>query len=83
MVKKLLVADIAARFASNTVKVYVVLYVLNILGASPLQYGLLISVQMIMSILSYLPAAKLTDIYGRKPFVALTFMFSPCSRRCS
>ena len=73
--KRLLVADIAARLASNTVKVYVVLYVLNILGASPLQYGLLISVQMITSILSYLPAAKLADIYGRKPFVALTFTF--------
>jgi len=73
--KRLLVSDILARLASNIIGVYVVLYVLNILGASPVEYGLLISVQMMTSILSYFPAAKLADIYGRKPFIALTFTF--------
>ncbi len=56
--KKLLLADIMARLASNTIKVYVVLYVLNVIGASPVHYGLMISIQMITSILSYLPAAN-------------------------
>jgi len=73
--KHLLIADILARTASYMVKVYVVLYVLNIVGASPLYYGFMISLQMTTSILSYLPAAKLADIYGRKPFVATTFFF--------
>ena len=73
--KRLLVSDIFARLASNIIGVYVVLYALNVLGASPVEYGLLISVQMTTSILSYFPAAKLADIYGRKPFIALTFTF--------
>ncbi|MCW4020649.1 MAG: MFS transporter [Candidatus Bathyarchaeota archaeon] len=72
--KRLLLADILARLGSNMVKVYVVLYVLNILEAPPLQYGLMISIQMVASVLSYLPAAKLSDIHGRKPFVAATFL---------
>ena len=73
--KRLLIADILARTASYIVKVYVVLYVLNIVGAPPIYYGFMISIQMITSILSYLPAAKLADIYGRKPFVTATFLF--------
>lgn len=73
--KRLLVSDILARTASYMVKVYIVLYVMNIIGAPSIVYGLMISVQMTTSILSYLPAAKLADIYGRKPFVTLTFSF--------
>jgi len=73
--KRLLLADIFARISGHMVEVYVVLYVLNILKASPLQYGFMISVQMTASILSYMPAAKLSDIYGRKPFVTATFFF--------
>jgi len=70
--KKLLPADIMARLASNTIKVYVVLYVSNVIGASPVYYGLMISIQMITSISS---SSKLADIYGRKIFVTLTFTF--------
>ena len=73
--KKLLLADIMARLASNMVKVYVILYILDIVGWTPTGYGILISLQMITSTLSYLPAAKLADIYGRKPFVTATFLF--------
>jgi len=73
--KRLLMADIFARISSNMIGVYIVLYVLNILKASPLHYGLMISVQMTTSILSYIPAAKLSDTYGRKPFVTATFLF--------
>lgn len=73
--KILLVVDIAARLASNMIGVYVVLYVLDVLGASPMHYGLLISLQMTASILSYLPSVKLVEVYGKRPFVALTFTF--------
>jgi len=72
--KRLLAADVFARVSSNMISVYVVLYVLNILEASPLHYGFMISTQMTTSILSYIPAAKLSDIYGRKPFVTATFL---------
>ncbi|MHA1859589.1 MAG: MFS transporter [Candidatus Asgardarchaeia archaeon] len=73
--KRLLLSDIMARLASNMIKTYIVLYVINVLGASPLEYGLFISIQMTTSILSYLPAIKLSNIYGRKPLVAATFTF--------
>ena len=73
--KKLLISDILARISANMVKVYIILYVMNILGSTSLDFGLLISIQVTTSILSYLPAAKLADIYGRKPFVAATFAF--------
>ena len=73
--KKLLISDVLARLANNTIGIYVVLYVLNVIGAPPVEYGLLISIQMIAAIASYLPAAKLADIYGRRPFIALTFTF--------
>ena len=49
--------------------------ILDIVGWTPTGYGILISLQMITSTLSYLPAAKLADIYGRKPFVTATFLF--------
>lgn len=72
--KHLLISDILARAGSHLVDVYVILYAINILRASPLQFGLMISIQMTASIISYIPAAKLADIYGRKPFVAATFL---------
>lgn len=73
--KRLLISDILARTASYMVKVYVVLYVLNVIGAPPTCYGFMISIQMATSILGYLPAAKLADTYGKKPFVTATFLF--------
>lgn len=71
--KKLLVADILARWAEGLVKVFIVLYVVNVLRASDLQFGWLTSVQMIAAILVYIPIAKLSDRMNRKPFVLLTF----------
>lgn len=73
--KYLLVADILARFGSYAASQYIVLYVINVLGGSSLNFGLLVSLQMFTAILTYLPAAKMADIYGRGPFIALTFMF--------
>jgi len=73
--KYLLFADILARFGSYTASQYIVLYVINILGGSSLDFGLLVSLQMATAILTYLPAAKMADIYGRKPFITLTFTF--------
>jgi MFS family permease len=38
------------------------------------EYGTLIAVQMITSILVYIPAGKIADRVGRKPFVIATFV---------
>lgn len=72
--RHLLAADVMARFGSYAAE-YLVLYIVNIFGGSPLDFGLLVSLQMTTSILGYLPAAKMADIYGRRPFITLTFTF--------
>jgi len=73
--KRLLVADILARWAEGIPDVFIVLYVTNVLGLNPLFYATLIAVQRLTSILIYLPIAKLSDRMNRKPFVLLTFAF--------
>jgi MFS family permease len=42
-------------------------------GFSTARYGTLIAIQMIVSILVYIPAGKIADRIGRKPFVVVTF----------
>jgi MFS family permease len=54
--------------------VITILYVTNVQHFSIAQYGTLIAVQMITSILVYIPAGKLADRVGRKPFVIATFL---------
>jgi MFS family permease len=73
--KRLLLADCLARLGDGVCDVFVVLYVINVLGASALDFGWLTSVQMITSITFYVPAAKLADRLNRKPFVLATFAF--------
>jgi MFS family permease len=73
--KRLLAADCLARWAEGVPKVFVVLYVLDVLRLSPVDYGWLVAVQRLTSILVYVPLAKLSDRMNRRPFVALTFAF--------
>lgn len=73
--KRLLVSDVLARWAEGIPKVFIVLYVMNILRIDSLQFGWLTSIQMIASILFYLPLARVADRFERKPLVFLTFLF--------
>jgi len=73
--KRLLVADCLARLAEGIPKVFIVLYVLNVLRLDALRFGWLTSVQMLTAILAYIPIAKLADRLNRRPFVLLTFAF--------
>jgi len=73
--KKLLLADCLARWAAGIPKVFIILYIINTLGGSEFQFGQLISIRMLTSILVYIPIAKLADRTNRKPFVLLTFTF--------
>jgi MFS family permease len=54
--------------------VLAILYVTNIHGVSVAAYGALIAIQMITSILVYIPTGRIADRIGRKPFVILTFL---------
>lgn len=73
--KKLLLTDILIRLAEGLPKVFLILYVINVLGFDALDFGSFIALQMLVSILVYVPAARYADKLGRKPFVALTFVF--------
>jgi MFS family permease len=72
--KRLLIADVLARWAEGIPKVYVVLFVLDVLRRSPAEFGWLISLQMLTSAVLYLPTARLSDRFERKPFVLATFI---------
>jgi MFS family permease len=72
--KRLLISDIIIRVCEGLPDVLIVLYVTNILGVSVARYGALLSIQVATSIVVYLPAAKLADRFGRKPFVIATFL---------
>jgi len=54
--------------------VLTVLYVTNVQRFSFVQYGTLVSIQVVTSILVYIPAGKIADRIGRKPFVIATFL---------
>lgn len=73
--KRLLVADILARWAEGIPKVFIILYSLNILGVSPVEFGWLTTIQALASVALYIPLAKLADEMNRKPFVLITFIF--------
>jgi MFS family permease len=74
VLKRLLISDIIIRTCEGMTGVLAILYVTNIHGVSVAAYGILIAIQMITSILVYIPAGRIADRIGRKPFVILTFL---------
>ena len=62
------------RTCEGLVDVFIVLYVTNVLSVSTPQFGFLVGVQTVTSILIYVPAAHIADSIGRKPFVIATFL---------
>lgn len=72
--KRLLISDIIIRICEGMTGVLTILYVTNVAGFSVSRYGFLIAIQMVTSILIYIPAGKIADRIGRKPFVIATFL---------
>jgi MFS family permease len=72
--KRLLISDVIIRMCEGMTGVLTILYVTNVHGLSAARYGTLIATQMTTSILVYVPAGKVADRAGRKPFVILTFI---------
>jgi MFS family permease len=73
--KRLLLADCLARWAEGIPRVFVPLYVLDVLGLSPLAFGWLIVLQRVTNVAVYVPLAPMSDRMNRKPFVLTTFAF--------
>lgn len=72
--KRLLISDVIVRMCEGMTGVLTILYVTNVHGFSAGRFGTLIAIQMITSIIVYIPAGKIADRVGRKPFVILTFI---------
>lgn len=73
--RRLLASDILIRICEGMVDVLIVLYATNIIGVTAPQFGILVAIQTVTSIGVYLPAARIADRIGRKPFVIATFLF--------
>jgi MFS family permease len=75
LLKRLLVSDMIVRFGQGIGEIFIVLYAIGVLGASPQSYGWLIGLAMVTSIAVYLPAARRADAGSRAPWVTLTYLF--------
>lgn len=71
--KWLLLSDVFIRTCEGLVDVFLVIYATEVIGVTAPEYGALIAIQMATSILVYVPASKIADRAGRKPFVIATF----------
>ena len=72
--KRLLISDVIIRMCEGMADILIILYVTNVLGISIAHYGILVAIQLVTSILVYIPAARIADRIGRKPFVIMTFI---------
>lgn len=74
VLKRLLVSDVIIRTCEGMTGVITILYVTNVQHFSVTRYGTLIAIQMVTSIIVYIPAGRIADRVGRKPFVIATFL---------
>src|SRR5690349_19635961 len=65
--RRLLVSDVLVRMCESLVDVFVVLYATRVIGVTAPQFGALVSIQMVASMVVYFPAAALAQRIGRKP----------------
>ena len=72
--RRLLISDVIIRTCEGMTGVITILYVTNIQHFTIKEYGTFVAVQMVTSILVYIPAGKIADRTGRKPFVIATFV---------
>ena len=72
--KRLLISDVIIRTCEGMTGVITILYVTNVQHRTIREYGTLVAIQMITSIVVYIPAGKIADRVGRKPFVIATFV---------
>lgn len=75
--KGLLVTDILIRFCEQIPYAFVVIWCLKVISApvTPIQFGLLTTIEMATAVIIYLPVAYLADRGAKKPFVLATFVF--------
>ena len=72
--RKLLASDVFIRTSDGMVDVFLVIFATSVIGISAARFGVLVAIQMTTSIIVQIPAARLADRFGRKPFVVATFI---------
>jgi MFS family permease len=75
--RNLLISDILIRFCEQIPYAFVVIWAMKVI-AHPVtapQFGLLSAMEMATAMLIYIPVAYFADRAGKKPFVAMTFVF--------
>jgi MFS family permease len=73
--RNLLISDILIRFCEQIPYAFVVIWCLHHAGVTPVQFGILTTVEMFTAMLIYIPVAYLADSHSKKPFVVMTFAF--------
>ena len=73
--RNLLISDIMVRFCEQIPYAFVVIWCLHHAGVSPVQFGILTTVEMVTAMLIYIPVAYLADRSSKKPYVVVTFLF--------
>jgi len=71
----LLASDILIRFAEQIPYAFVVIWAVDNNHLTPLEFGLLTTIEMVTAMLVYIPVAWMADRYGKKRFVLVTFGF--------
>lgn len=75
----LLLADILVRFCEQIPYAFVVVWAVGTIAepgpVSPLQFGILRTIEMVTSVLVYVPVAYFADRSRKKPYVVATFAF--------
>jgi MFS family permease len=70
----LLASDVFVRTCEGMVDVFLVLYAVNVVGVSAPRFGVLVAVQAVTAMVVYVPAARIAERTGKKPFVIATFV---------
>ena len=73
--RRLLLSDIVVRFGQGTAEVYIVVYVVHVLGMTAATFGILVGLAMATSLAVYIPVARRADRYGREGWITLTYAF--------
>jgi MFS family permease len=73
--RSLLTAEVFTRWCDWLVREFVVLYLLLVRGVSYEEIGLLMALQHLVALATYLPVGNLTGRFGLQPFIGVTFVF--------
>jgi MFS family permease len=72
--RRLLVSDILVRFCERIPYAWVVIFVMDYIGMSGKQVGVLTAIEMFAATLCIIPTSHFADKYRREPFVIATFV---------